>query len=191
MQICIALAVAASFVFVPAGAAAERNCNPMDNLDESAETFLERCIKGRIHSEFPGEMRQRTLGEIRAGQTARDKKGWKLLSRKIYQKFSSGPEVSPSSQWVSLLQETASWSVTVERDPNWDETLVFRFGDGSSETRAVAQGTGTATLSFSHAYYADVPETWNPAALIEGGSIEGEALPDGDTTILEVQHACG
>jgi hypothetical protein len=61
-------------------AAVSRDCNARNNLDEVAAKFISRCRKGSINREFPTSHRSRNLGEIMRGNTADDKKAWKLLN---------------------------------------------------------------------------------------------------------------
>ena len=63
-----------------------RNCDEYDNLDEEAIDFIARCVKGKVHGEFPSEFYHWTLGEIDKCNTARCKKAWKLLTDKRWRK---------------------------------------------------------------------------------------------------------
>ncbi|MGH3568945.1 MAG: hypothetical protein ACRDRH_23550 [Pseudonocardia sp.] len=74
--VAVAMAPAAPAV----STAAARDCNARNNLDEVAAKFISRCRKGSINREFPDSHRPRTLGQIMSGQTADDKKAWKLLN---------------------------------------------------------------------------------------------------------------
>ena len=62
------------------------SCNAGSNLNETAQAFISRCRKGKINSEFPGEMYSKTIGEIKSGKTAVHKKSWKLLNDNRFKK---------------------------------------------------------------------------------------------------------
>jgi hypothetical protein len=85
-------------------AAWAQNCNVRDNMGETAESFVGRCCKGSVKSEFPGEYWQKTLNEIdsdcsvggrrgcedgdepSASSAQKARKAWKLLTRSEYRK---------------------------------------------------------------------------------------------------------
>ncbi|HEY2764657.1 MAG TPA: hypothetical protein VGJ13_11690 [Pseudonocardiaceae bacterium] len=71
---------------VAATMAGPRDCVALNNLDELAAGFIERCRKGSIRREYPGTHYSRYLGEIRNGNSANDKKAWKLLNDKRFEK---------------------------------------------------------------------------------------------------------
>lgn len=137
---CALMAMVALIALMPSSAVAARNCTANDNLDEVAEDFMARCTKGDIQRVFPGELRGATLGELKRGSTAAHKRGWKLVNRKIYLKSSVAPAVSPSDQTINGWSGTATWSVTVDQDPQYEETLVFDFGDGGKRNAGCAAG---------------------------------------------------
>jgi hypothetical protein len=56
------------------------NCVAKDNLRDKAQSFISRCRKGSINREFPREMLDKTLGEIKKGRSSTHKKAWKLLN---------------------------------------------------------------------------------------------------------------
>jgi hypothetical protein len=56
------------------------DCVANNNLSETAQSYISRCRKGGINSEFPGEMYSSTLGAIKSGSSAVHKKAWKLLN---------------------------------------------------------------------------------------------------------------
>ena len=56
------------------------DCVATNNLSETAQSYINRCRKGSINSEFPGEMYSKTLKEIKSGTSAVHKKAWKLLN---------------------------------------------------------------------------------------------------------------
>jgi hypothetical protein len=58
----------------------QASCVANDNLSDTAEVYIGRCRKGSIKSEFPGELLQETLKNIKAGSSANYKKAWKLLN---------------------------------------------------------------------------------------------------------------
>ena len=81
-----------------------QSCNPRDNMNETADSFIGRCCKGSIRSVFPGEYLNKTMNEIQqnckvgsrrdcedgdeptldSAQKART--AWKLLTRSEYRK---------------------------------------------------------------------------------------------------------
>lgn len=62
------------------------SCNYNDNLEESADSFISRCRKGRIRREFPTEYSQVTLKEIKKAKTNDGKKAYKLLNDRRFKK---------------------------------------------------------------------------------------------------------
>jgi hypothetical protein len=62
------------------------DCVANNNLSETAQSYIGRCRKGSINSEFPGEMYSKTLGGIKSGSSAIHKKAWKLLNDKRFAK---------------------------------------------------------------------------------------------------------
>jgi len=62
------------------------SCNAGDNLGETAQAFISKCRKGKINSEFPGEMYSKKIGDIKKGKTAVHKKAWKLLNDNRFKK---------------------------------------------------------------------------------------------------------
>ncbi|KAI8868451.1 hypothetical protein GQ42DRAFT_164127 [Ramicandelaber brevisporus] len=71
---------------ISAGSVLADSCSANDNLSEVANSFISHCRKGSIRSEFPGELYDKTLGEIKKGASATYKKGWKLLNDKRFKK---------------------------------------------------------------------------------------------------------
>lgn len=63
-----------------------RDCVARNNLDEVAQSFIGRCCKGTINSEFPGELLRETLKTIQRGNSATYKKAWKLLNDNRFKK---------------------------------------------------------------------------------------------------------
>lgn len=174
----------------PAVAEAERNCNAYDNLDEIAQDFISRCKKGSINQAFPGELYGSTLGDIFAGTGSSHRTAQKLLTRRVYDKFEAAPAVSPDGQ-TTTVNGDATWSVTVNQDPQYGETLVFVPGDGSVRTGFVPQGSSATTLEF----YANFPmgqptDIYSQSAYIEGGVFEGVQLPAGEAAYVLTYHGC-
>ena len=66
------------------------SCVANDNLGEMADSFIGRCCQASIRREFPGEMLNETLGNIKRGTTARHKKAWKLLNDNRFKKPGAG-----------------------------------------------------------------------------------------------------
>lgn len=56
------------------------DCVASNNLGDIADSFISRCRKGSIRQEYPGELLNETLGNIKAGSAANYKKAWKLLN---------------------------------------------------------------------------------------------------------------
>jgi hypothetical protein len=56
------------------------DCVASNNLGDIADSFIGRCRKGSIRQEFPGELLNETLSNIKAGSVANYKKAWKLLN---------------------------------------------------------------------------------------------------------------
>jgi hypothetical protein len=75
------------------------SCIANDNLGDVADSFISRCCKASIRSEFPGELLQETLGTIKKGKTARHKKAWKLLNDGRFKK----PGVTAGGAGVTAL----------------------------------------------------------------------------------------
>lgn len=175
------------------GKALAQSCNPRDsaNANETGQSFISRCKKGSIDSVFPGEFLDSTLGEIFAGSTAKHKTAQKLLTAKIYDKYEPAPAVSPSIQTTTTAGD-AYWEVTANRDPEHDQSLVFAFGDGGSESRSISKGTGTVTLGFDHNLGGmGQPEDFHTQTIyIAGGISEGVQLPDGDYRHARANHGC-
>ncbi len=173
---------------VPPASAVERDCVPTNNFDETAQTFISRCLKGSVASEFPGEFLNRPIGEFYNGSSAAAHKAKKLLTQQYYRKNYNGATISPATQHV-LCEFTTSayWDVTEYRDPDDDMVLRFDYGDGTSSDFIVPRGTGTVTFSVSH-YYAlgggpfttggQCAESFFTAtATIQGTIVGGAALP--------------
>jgi hypothetical protein len=64
-------------------------------LGDIADSFISRCRKASIRQEFPGELLNETLGNIKAGNAANYKKAWKLLNDRS-QIF----EIVGESEWI-------------------------------------------------------------------------------------------
>lgn len=73
-----------SLEFVPLAYAS--NCVAKESLSEKAQSFIARCRKGSINREFPSEMLDKTLGEIKKGSSSTHKKAWKLLNDSRFSK---------------------------------------------------------------------------------------------------------
>ena len=65
---------------IPNQSCPARNCVAKDNLDEKADSFISRCRKASIRQEFPTELLNTTLGNIRRGKSKKYKRAWKLLN---------------------------------------------------------------------------------------------------------------
>jgi hypothetical protein len=59
---------------------------PRTNLKEKARSFISRCRKGSINREYPGELLDKTLDEIKRGSSATETKAWKLLNDQRFAK---------------------------------------------------------------------------------------------------------
>lgn len=64
----------------------DSNCVANENLGETADKYISRCRRGGIRQEFPSELLQSTLGDIKGGSSAVQKKGWKLLNDNRFEK---------------------------------------------------------------------------------------------------------
>ena len=58
----------------------------IDKFDSRADDWISENCRGSINAEFPGEMRDKSLGEIRNGRTSAHKKAWKLLNDNRFKK---------------------------------------------------------------------------------------------------------
>lgn len=82
------------------------SCIANDNLGEIADGFIGRCRQASIRREFPGEMLNETLGNIKRGTTARHKKAWKLLNENRFKK--PGAAATPTGCPIPIkFKETA------------------------------------------------------------------------------------
>jgi hypothetical protein len=57
-------------------------------LGDIADSFISRCRKASIRQEFPGELLNETLGNIKAGNAANYKKAWRIF------------EIVGESEWI-------------------------------------------------------------------------------------------
>lgn len=64
----------------PVAFRAPAGCKMEDNLAATAEDFIERCRRGSILREFPGEYLDRTLAQIKVDRSTKGRKAWKLLT---------------------------------------------------------------------------------------------------------------
>lgn len=183
---CALMVLIVGGAFGTTQAHAARNCVPSDNLDETAGSFIARCKKGSVMTVFPREFVDSTLGDIFAGTTAPHRTAKKLIQRRIYNKFEQGPGIYPTSQFTTSLP--TSWEVTVNEDPNYAEELEFDFGDGTSTTRAVPQGSGSVVFTITHSFSSGT--LWDQASFIIGGSSDGVAFPDGEVTRVGTVRGC-
>ena len=62
------------------------DCVAGNNLGETARSFISRCRKGSINREFPSELLDWTLEQIRNCTTAACRKAWKLLNDNRFKK---------------------------------------------------------------------------------------------------------
>ncbi|MFV0476363.1 MAG: RHS repeat domain-containing protein, partial [Parahaliea sp.] len=60
--------------------------NALDKFGSKADDWIGKNCKGSINREFPDNLRDKTLEEIRRGNSAEYKKAWKLLNDKRFQK---------------------------------------------------------------------------------------------------------
>lgn len=141
--------------------AAAAGCDPLDNLGETADSFISRCLKGRIRSEFPSECLSLTLQQIRSRTDAVGRKCWKLISRVTYRKDNRQISTTPAYQSLAWdmsdgSDSTAQWVVTIQRDPQYTEELVFEPNWGwntqPSQRFTVSSGTGTQQFTISQYY---------------------------------------
>jgi len=65
------------------------SCDYDDNLSDLAQSFIGRCCRGGINSEFPGEYYNVTLGTIKSkaqNSVGQAKKAYKLLNDNRFRK---------------------------------------------------------------------------------------------------------
>ena len=64
------------------------SCDIDDNLDDTVQTFVGRCVNGSAKSVMPDNMWSRTLRDVRDNRSRDDdyKTCWKLISRSEYRK---------------------------------------------------------------------------------------------------------
>lgn len=55
-------------------------CDASACLEETCRSFIARCRKGSIHSEFPGQFYDVQIKIVKNGKTDEHKKAWKLLN---------------------------------------------------------------------------------------------------------------
>jgi hypothetical protein len=102
--LCLNSSVNRGSAFSMVSAASAQNCNPQDNMGETAQSFAGRCCKGSIKSVFPGQYWDKTLKEIDADCTSGGRRycddddapsassiaaartAWKLLKSNEYRK---------------------------------------------------------------------------------------------------------
>lgn len=58
----------------------------LKKFESKADDWIAKKCKGSINREFPESLRNKTLEEIRRGNSAEYKKAWKLLNDKRFQK---------------------------------------------------------------------------------------------------------
>lgn len=58
----------------------QNSCDANSCLDETCRSFISRCRKGGIHSEFPGQFYDVKIRVVKEGKTDAHKKAWKLLN---------------------------------------------------------------------------------------------------------------
>lgn len=59
------------------------------------------------------------------------------------------PSITPAYQEIYGQDATATVTVTVAQDPEYDQTLVVYSGDGHTSTVGIPEGTGSTTVSLS------------------------------------------
>ncbi|MEU0872363.1 hypothetical protein [Nocardia brasiliensis] len=62
------------------------SCVASENLQAIADNFIASCRKGSIRREFPGQMLNLSLKDIKSGNSAEHKKAWKLLNDNRFKK---------------------------------------------------------------------------------------------------------
>lgn len=64
------------------------DCKIDNNLSLKASEFIGKCCKGSIKAEFPSELMNNTVKDIRDNKSKNDKykTAWKLISRDEYRK---------------------------------------------------------------------------------------------------------
>ena len=64
------------------------DCVIDNNLSDTVETFVGKCVKGSVGSVMPGSMWSKTVGDVKNNRSKDDdyKTAWKLISRSEYRK---------------------------------------------------------------------------------------------------------
>lgn len=95
------------------------------------------------------------------------------------------PAISPGDQTADANCR-AEWSIQVAKNPDRPTTLRMAFGDGSSETRTILQGSGSTTVSFVHEFpsgeYDSGGEWTQRATLLETGAFDESHTTHNSTT---------
>ncbi|HVE46687.1 MAG TPA: hypothetical protein VNA57_08070 [Acidimicrobiales bacterium] len=91
------------------------------------------------------------------------------------------PTISPAAQ-VTDSTGRASWIVKVLKDVARQTTLRFDFGDGTHEDRAIPQGSGESSFSFSHTFSGTSQATTADAGSDSLTSSEASSTPSGTGT---------
>ncbi len=64
----------------------QSSCDANQNLEETCRTFIGKCRKGSINSEFPGQFYDVKIKVVKNGTSAEHKKAWKLLNDNRFKK---------------------------------------------------------------------------------------------------------
>lgn len=62
------------------------DCSAENNLEETAQSFIGRCRRGKINRVFPTELLLVKVGAIRDGKSKSYRKAWKLLNDSRFKK---------------------------------------------------------------------------------------------------------
>ena len=64
------------------------DCVIDNNLSDTVEAFVGKCVKGSVRSVMPGSMWSKTVGDVKNNRSKDDdyKTAWKLISRSEYRK---------------------------------------------------------------------------------------------------------
>jgi hypothetical protein len=95
--------------------------------------------------------------------------------------------VSPSVQYETTYDAVTTYEVFVREDPARPLTLVMDYGDGSSESVTIAQGSGTTVVTFSHNFYhPEFPDGPSYGSYTQTATVLQTGFSDVSTTI----HDC-
>ncbi len=94
---------------------------------------------------------------------------------------------SPDEQWERQYNAVTEYTVSVRQNPGGPLTLVMDYGDGTSETAIIPQGSSYTAVQFTHNfYYPEFPGGSSYGVFTQTATILESGLSDSSTTI----HDC-